>query len=230
MSVKLKTILIVDDDEDILRLLDKILTAAGFKVLTADNPTKGRDLLNKEAPHIILTDLHMEPEDGFKFIQSVRSQKPFQSTPIIVLSALNDFKSVKKAIALGVSDYVIKPLQSPMLLRKLRKALLNKDFLHWDLPQDQRPSLEITLEAQVTSLGEAGFHLTGPFKLSQGKEIHATVSHFAELGLGTYPQRVSPLSKSYQSEGSFINDVTFVGINETASSKIRQFMKKRGIE
>ena len=55
MSIKQKIVLIVDDDDDIRKLLDKIL---------AENP-----------PHVIVSDLHMEPEDGFSFIESVRSNK-----------------------------------------------------------------------------------------------------------------------------------------------------------
>ncbi len=227
MSLKQKTILVVDDDIDMLKLLSKILTAAGFKVLIADNPADGRKILATEAPHIILSDLHMEPENGYQFIQSIRSQKQYSTIPILVLSALNDFQSVKKAIALGVSDYVIKPLQSPMLLRKLRKALLNKDFVKWEPALGEEILLETSISADVSSIGETGCHLKGPFKITAGKVIKVLSPEFATLDLDKLLLRSSNMIKTYESAGNFINDITFIGVSETTSSKIRQLMNKR---
>jgi DNA-binding response OmpR family regulator len=226
MSLKQKTILVVDDDEDMLKLLNKILSAAGFKVLLASNPADGRKILDSEVPHVVLSDLHMEPENGFSFIQSIRSQKQFNPIPILVLSALNDFQSVKKAIALGVSDYVIKPLQAPMLLRKLRKALLNKDFIKWDVPVGEEPVVEISFDAQVSSIGETGCHLKGPFKITSGKEVKILCPEFIALELDRVHHRASNFLKIYQA-GGFVNDITFVGISENTASKIRQFSAKR---
>lgn len=226
MSLKLKTILVVDDDEDMLKLLNKVLTAAGFKVLIASNPKDGRKILSSEVPHVILSDLHMEPENGFSFIQSIRSQKQFDTIPVLVLSALNDFQSVKKAIALGVNDYVIKPLQAPMLLRKLRKALLNKDFVKWEVPEGQEPIVEIAFDSIVSSIGETGCHLKGPFKITSGKEVKILCPEFISLELDKVHHRASNFLKVYQA-GGFVNDITFVGISENAASKIRQFSAKR---
>ncbi len=226
MSLKLKTILVVDDDTDMLKLLNKVLTAAGFNVLLADNVADAKKILSAEAPHVVLSDLHMEPENGFQFIQSIRSQKQFKALPILVLSALNDFQSVKKAIALGVNDYVIKPLQAPMLLRKLRKALLNKDFVRWDIPEGEEPVVEIVFDADVSAIGETGCYLKGPFKITSGKEIKILSPDFISLELDRIHHRASNFLKVYQS-GGFINDITFIGISESSASKIRQFTAKR---
>jgi DNA-binding response OmpR family regulator len=227
MAQKQKTILVVDDDEDMLKLLQKILVTAGYRVLLANGPEAARKHLEAEPPHIILSDLHMEPENGFQFIQSIRSQKQYALVPLLVLSALNDFKSVKKAIALGVNDYVIKPLQAPMLIRKLRKALFNHDFAKWELPVGKELEMEIILETEVSAIGEAGCHLKGPFKITSGKEIKINADEFTVMGLEQVVMKASQEPKVYQHGGYFINDITFVGISEASLSKIRQFMSKR---
>jgi DNA-binding response OmpR family regulator len=229
MSLKQKTILVVDDDEDMLKLLNKVLVAAGFKVLQATNPDDGRKLLHDEAPHVILSDLHMEPENGFLFIQSIRIQRQYDTVPILVLSALNDFKSVKKAIALGITDYVIKPLQASMLIRKLRKALLNKDFMKWEIPEDKHIPVQVSIESNVSALGEAGCYLAGPFKITPGKEVKINSVEFKALDLDKIHHRASPVLRTFQSNGLFVNDITFVGISEATSSKIRTFMTTRKI-
>lgn len=227
MTARPKTILIVDDDQDMLKLLSKILTTAGFKVASAASVSEAKDLLSVEPPHVVLTDLHMEPENGFEFIQFLRSQKQYERVPLLVLSALNDFSSVKKAIALGVNDYVIKPLQSQMLLRKIRKALLNKDFAKWTVPLSEEILLDVTIDVEVSSLGEAGCVISAPFKIPKGKDIKLKSFELSSIGLDKIVQRSSAEHKLYLQGGMFLNDITFIGISENESSKIRQFISKR---
>ncbi len=223
--MKQKTILIVDDDIEMINLLKKILVGAGHRVLSALSPQEARPLLG-EIPHVIITDLHMEPENGFQFIQELRSQKIYTPIPILVLSALNDFESVKKAIALGVSDYVIKPLQPPVLLRKLKKVMKN-DFIQWDAPVKSAPTIDTEVECTVIELGESGYVIQGPFKLINGQDVRIKCESFHDLGVLNLPQKVTPGLKQYVKGGDFKNEVTFVGVNEATGTKIRQFLLKR---
>lgn len=227
MSQKLKTILVVDDDQDMLKLLNRILTTSGFRVLTALTVQEAKTVLQSEPPHAIVTDLHMTPENGFQFIQYLRSQKQYEKVPLLVLSALNDFGSVKKAIALGVNDYVIKPLQSPMLLRKIRKALHNKDFAKWEVPAKEDISFNVLVDAEVSLLGEAGCMLQAPFKITTGKDIKIKCYEFTSLGLDKLVLKSNRELKTYLPGGLFLNDITFIGISENDSNKIRQFISKR---
>ncbi len=224
--MKQKTILVVDDDEDMLKILSKILGAQGMHVLTASSPEEGMKLLD-HVPHVILTDLHMAPTDGFQFIKTLRGNASTKKTPILVLSALNDFQSVKKALALGVNDYVLKPLTAPLLVRKIKKVLFHQDFLQWDATTETEIPAEIEVEAQVQSLGETGYQLLGTFKLTPDIEIRVQSEDFQSLNLERFPQRASRLLKTYQAGGRFLNDITFVGIDEEGSKNIRQFSRKR---
>ena len=226
MSIKQKMVLIVDDDEDIRKLLNKILTSAGFTVLQAASPEEGRIILAENPPHLIMTDLHMEPEDGFAFIRSIKMNKQYAHLPILVLSALNDFSSVKKAIALGVTDYVIKPLQAQMLLRKIRKALLNKDFIKWQPPYGLEPQMTGEFPATAVAIGETGYSLAAHFKLTPHKEIKPDISVFEEMGINEITQRSSVVVKSH-SGGLFLNDITLLGISENSAHKIRQYLTKK---
>lgn len=226
MNTKPKSILVVDDDEDMLKLLNKIISSAGLAVRTASSPKLARTLMEEDPPHLILTDLHMVPENGFEFIQSLKNDRSYRAIPILVLSALNDFSSVKKAIGLGVSDYVIKPLQSGLLVRKIRKTLLHNDFLKWDVPANEEVHFSFEVEATVTNLGEKGYYLRGPFKLDSQEEIKISSLEFKAMDLLTLPQKVSSQMKTYDSHGQFLNEVLFQGMTDGSSTKIRQWIMK----
>lgn len=221
-----KTILLVDDDEDMLRLLNRILVKADFNVKYATTAAAARKLAEEDPPHIIISDLNMSPEDGFSFIKSIRSQKRYEDTPILVLSALNDFDAVKRVIALGISDYVIKPVEGPMLLRKVRKALHNKEFLKWEVPSSTTIILDVELDAEITALGDKGYHLLGPFKITPGQEVKLITPEFESQVIKNYHHVSSPLMKLYVSEGKFQNDIHFVSINQNGSIEIRQLIDK----
>lgn len=224
--MRAKTILVVDDDEDIRKILAKLLGAQGFHVLSAEGPDEARTLLS-QVPHVILTDLHMEPVDGFQFIRDLRGNPATKKTPLLVLSALNDFPSVKKAIALGVNDYILKPVVAPLLIRKIKKVLFHQDFLHWDAPPGEEIDGEIVVDAKITSLGETGYQITGPFKLTPEKDLIVEAADFQQMELSRFPQRASQLMKTYQKDGKFQNDITFIGIDEAGSSGIRLYIRKR---
>lgn len=224
--MRTKTILIVDDDEDMRKILTKILSAQGMNVLIAEGPEEAKTYL-AQVPHVIITDLHMEPVNGFQFIKDLKSSPQTRKTPILVLSALNDFQSVKKAIALGVNDYVLKPLNAGLLIRKIKKVLFHQDFLHWDAGDGEAIETEIVIDAQVTTLGESGYQLLGPFKITPDRDVSIECDDFAELKVGRFPQRGSHLMKTYQQGGRFLNDVTFIGIDEESSNLIRQFVRQR---
>lgn len=216
----------MDDDEDILKIVNKILTSAGFQVFLAKSAEEARASLEVSPPHLIISDLRMEPEDGYSFISKVKDNKNLHHIPIIVLSAVNDFNSVKKVIGLGINDYVIKPLQAPVLLRKIRKALHNVEFATWVPEPHEAEELVVKLPAEIIEMGEIGFRISGPFKLPPENEIHIQSKETDEFGMGKMVLKTSEIL-AQSTQGNFVCDIGMVGVSEESSSKIRQFVLKR---
>lgn len=229
MAIKQKTILVVDDDNDILKFLNKILTSAGFTVVTASSPEEAYKLIALAPPHLVISDLNMEPIDGYHFIQSLRHQKAYAELPVIVLSTVNEFSTVKKVIALGINDYAIKPIQPPMLLRKIKKTLHNKEFATWT-PEGTGPDVSLIVDAEVIEMGETGYRIAGTFKLTPGKRMKITVPEFTAMGIEKYHQQASSLMKSFMGGGLFSNDITFLAIDEEGAGSIRKFVRKSTVK
>lgn len=81
-----QTVLTVDDSRTIREMLNHTLSAAGFRVVTAEDGVHGLDVLQTERPDVIITDINMPRLDGFGFIEAVRGDAAHRATPILVLT------------------------------------------------------------------------------------------------------------------------------------------------
>lgn len=108
MTETQKKILIVDDDPDILSLLGETLSSHGFECVLAKNGLEGLDLSLTANPDIILLDLRMPEMDGLTMLRELRKKENGKTTPVIILSTVNDEKSVSEALEWGVSDFLEK--------------------------------------------------------------------------------------------------------------------------
>jgi two-component system, chemotaxis family, chemotaxis protein CheY len=116
------TVLVVDDDPDILEALSEILEAEGFEIRRARNGKEALDKLEPDAPQLILLDLMMPVMDGWEFAQRMRQRPPeIARIPIIVLSADRNVGS--KAADLGAVGHLAKPFELNDLLELVRRSL-----------------------------------------------------------------------------------------------------------
>lgn len=114
-------ILLVDDDPVMLQMLRSILESAGHSVLTAESPDEAAMISLGLTLNLIVTDLVMDPVDGFEFIE--RQRRNQESPPILVMSSLANSKSVTRAASLGINDYILKPFRLSIFMEKVEKIL-----------------------------------------------------------------------------------------------------------
>jgi two-component system, OmpR family, alkaline phosphatase synthesis response regulator PhoP len=127
MEPKGKTILIADDEPDILEILDYNLSAEGFNVIKAKNGDEALDYAKLHNPGLIILDVMMPRKTGMEVCQILRTQPQFANTLIIMLTALNDEANHIKGLEMGADDYVNKPI-SPKVLVSRVNALLRRTF------------------------------------------------------------------------------------------------------
>lgn len=116
----MKTVLIVEDVELNIDLLTQILEE-DYNLLVAKNGAEGVALAEQEEPDLVLMDISLPVMDGYEAARSIR--KTFPSLPVIGLSAHAMQGDAEKAIAAGCSDYLTKPVDEDLLLRKLKEYL-----------------------------------------------------------------------------------------------------------
>ena len=165
-------ILLIDDEQRLLRILSLFLTDQGFKVTTAQDGQEGIDLLNRISPDIIISDMKMEPVDGLAVLKFCRLNKP--EIPFLLLTAYGSVETAVTAMKYGAFDFMTKPVDHAALLDVIDQALTTRpketaamDALIGSSGQMEKIKSDIALFASTDSsvmiTGESG----------TGKEIAA---------------------------------------------------------
>jgi two-component system alkaline phosphatase synthesis response regulator PhoP len=112
-------ILIADDEPDIIEIISFHLTKAGFNVMTAKDGSDAIEKAKLFTPDCILLDIMMPKRNGFEVCEYLRSNKQFDKTLIVLLTAMNDENSHIKGLELGGDDFVSKPISPKVLLSRI---------------------------------------------------------------------------------------------------------------
>jgi signal transduction histidine kinase len=118
-----KTILILEDDSNILSNLTELLEAEGYKTFTGTDGSDGIALLKNMKPDLIICDIMMPRMNGHEFYKLIRKDYETRFIPFIFLTAKTDLTSIREGLNLGVDDYVTKPFSSEDLLSTIETRL-----------------------------------------------------------------------------------------------------------
>ena len=119
------TILLVDDEEDILEFLQYNLSKEGYHVITANNGKLGLDIAKEMIPTLILLDVMMPEMDGMQVCEELRSCKELDNTFIVFLTARSEEYSELSGFTAGADDYITKPIKPKLLISRI-KAILKR--------------------------------------------------------------------------------------------------------
>jgi DNA-binding response OmpR family regulator len=117
------SLLVVDDDAFIARLLEIELSAAGYDVRTAGSGDRALALAFERCPDLILADVMMPNMDGFELTRQLRMDERTAGTKVILLTARGLSADRLEGFAVGADDYVIKPFDTPELVARIGEVL-----------------------------------------------------------------------------------------------------------
>lgn len=169
------TVLVIDDEPPIRRLLRTTLAAQDYRVIEAADGQEGLSLLRHEKPDVLLVDLGLPDIDGLELIRMIRAELP---VPIVVLSSRDDEKGKVEALDLGADDYVTKPFGMEELVARLRTALRHRlqqqggrpTFRSGDLTVDLVRRI-VTVRGEEVKLSPKEYDLLQQFVVHAGKVL-----------------------------------------------------------
>jgi len=164
-----KTILIVDDEEDILELMSFNLSKEGYKVLTAQDGEQCLNLAKENLPDLIVLDLMLPGMDGLEVARVLKRDPQTGHIPIVMLTAKSEEIDIVTGLELGADDYVTKPFSPRVLLARIRTVLRRSA---------QAASKD---EKSVLRIHELQIHTGRHEVLANGKPVHLTHTEFEIL-------------------------------------------------
>jgi two-component system response regulator GlrR len=213
-------ILIVDDDQDILKLISIRLRAAGYDTATANNGVEAMSAIALQRPDVVISDLRMPAMDGMALLESVHSAHP--SLPVIILTAHGSIPDAVRATQRGVFGFLTKPFDSQELLHQVAAALRlngtqtnqsdtnkNNDWRAEIITRS--PQMESLLgQAKLVAGTDASVFIQG--ESGTGKELLARAIHnasprhekpFVAINCGAIPENLLESELFGHSKGSF---------------------------
>ena len=114
--------LVIDDDEDMNRMVGAYAQLNGFTYRSAASGQAGLDEVRRHAPAVILLDVMLPDVDGFEVGRQLKSDKKPSAVPIILITALTDPESRSRGRTVGADDYIAKPFDPDRLMQSMRKC------------------------------------------------------------------------------------------------------------
>ena len=183
-----RSVLIVDDERNMLLVMKMALEDAGYRVLTADSAKAAIELLNDSHLDVILTDLKMPGMGGKEFIRVCQQQR--DDVPVIVVTAYGSIQSAIECIHAGASNYLTKPFEPEELQFAVQNALRVRDLLRENMQfhaaaHDDRRSRRLIGESEAMQQLRAQIMQVAPYKTNilitgesgTGKEAVARCIH-----------------------------------------------------
>ena len=118
-----KKLVIVDDEQDILKTLKIFFEAEGFDVVTASDGVEALDKIRKEKPHLIILDIMLPKLDGYKVCRILKFDKKYRSIPIVMFTAKAQEEDERMGREVRADAYITKPFGLDVLLVKIKELL-----------------------------------------------------------------------------------------------------------
>lgn len=189
----MRSILIVEDNEVIIKGLTYLLEKENFYVIICKNVNETMNAIGKQEIHLIVLDIALPDGNGFELCEYI---KKYTDIPVIFLTAKDEEQDVVKGLDLGAEDYIIKPFRNRELLSRINNVL--KRFNKED-NKIVYGSIKINLDEKTVYVNEESVEFTA-------LEFKILVLMFTNIGKVITREQI--LEKIWDVAGNFVNDNT----------------------
>ncbi len=180
------TVLVVDDLEANLDLLEDLLVAEGYRVLRARSTAEALEVVVREAPDLLLSDIRMPGQDGFALCQTIKATATTWLTPVVLMTGATEADDRIRAIEAGANDFITKPIDRAELRARLRSLMQVKRFTdELDSAEAVLRSLALMIEVRDAYTEGHCQRLAG-YATELGALLNLPDDDLADLGRGGY--------------------------------------------
>ncbi|MCG2587194.1 MAG: response regulator [Bacteroidetes bacterium] len=154
-----QTILVVDDEQDLLDLIEYNLRQEGYNVLKAENGADGIQMAKEHMPDLVLLDIMMPQMDGIEVCDRMREDSTLSHIPIIFLTARSDEKTEIEGLNKGADDFITKPISTTKLVSRIKAVLRRFEETEEKVQKLSVHDLEIDKDRYIVTRGDEEFQL-----------------------------------------------------------------------
>lgn len=201
----MKKVLFLEDEKEIREILTEYMKMAGFDVTETSNGDRAIEILKEERFDAVILDIMVQGKSGLEVLKFIRENKLINNTNVLMLTALDDLNTQINAFDLYCDDYIVKPIQPILLIKKLEMIM-------------ERRSPKLDIKESGLFLDADGFRV-----LYDGKDLKLTVTEFQILSLF-----MNNPTKVFSRENiiSSLYNTDFYGSSRTIDSHIKNLRKK----
>ncbi|MDO8636407.1 MAG: response regulator [Dehalococcoidia bacterium] len=119
----LQVVLVVEDEIDVRKFASKVLEMEGYTVLQSGKAEDGLDLLKQHTVNLVLVDLRLPVNSGLWLLEEIKKTKETSSIPVVVLTASAEASQREKALGMGATDYLVKPISAAGIRKAVARVL-----------------------------------------------------------------------------------------------------------
>jgi cyclic di-GMP phosphodiesterase len=181
-----RTVLVVDDLETNRHLLERLLSAQGYHVVTAVDGDDGLAAVQRDSPDVVLSDIRMPNRDGFGLCLAIKSDPATRLIPVVLMTGASETDDRISAIEAGADDFLTKPIDQPELEARVRSLMQLKRFTDdLDSAEAVLRSLALTIEAR-DSYTEGHCERLAGYAVELGQRLGLSDDDLAALSRGGY--------------------------------------------
>ena len=219
-------ILLVDDDSDIRELGKALITRAGHEVFLAADAMEALQRLQETPIDLLITDANMPRFSGFDLVKTLQGDARFKELSIAMLTARRERKDIERALGLGIHDYIIKPIDPMLFMKKIGDLLERRppperteaDFATLRLTSAAKAMVPV----EIVALSELGVTIRSPHAFKHGSRIELASEVFEKIGVQAPVMKAQ--ASTEVSPAVFETRVVFVGADEKFLSKVRAWV------
>lgn len=229
-------LLVVDDEPAVLKLVKTMLGRAQYDVTICGSAIEGLRLMDDNPFDCVITDAIMPVMTGYELVKAIRRHPVHAAVPVLMLTRKRHRQDVKKAVEVGVTDYVLKPIDEHLLLDKvelcLKKGTGTKHTFELSIAGEQSLA-ELKIDCRIITISETEMTMRLPFPVAELGTTTIASKLFDEIGI-----QMPYLSLVCCDRGPAIDDFrgfdyearfAFVGVREADLMKIRAWLQKEAI-
>ncbi len=223
-------ILIVDDDVAILKFGEVLLGKFGYSVKTSDNVLDAIEKIKHNSFDLVLTDANMPRFTGFDLVRTLRSEERFKDLPVAMLTGRKEKEDIKRAIALGIDDYIIKPIKPELFIEKVRSLLDRKGQAKKNREGSTGVKLDATgfvrLDINLTGINAQGVEFITPQFFDKGTALSLGSIVLSEHSL-QLPQLKVSQSSPIEKDGRehWLVKTVYCGATEDFKKKVNDWIQ-----